>query len=123
MATLNLRFEVSALDIFNRLNFDTTIHQAVRNWIETDMENWLNGQTELNKEEVPKLLEFFDKRFPFDTDLIFKWLMGVSNLNQLTPKEMQYIETVEKETPMIQYYLPITIDLRRLYELVTYITV
>ena len=123
MATLNLRFEVSALDIFNRLNFDTTIHQAVRNWIETDMENWLNGQTELNKEEVSKLLEFFDKSFSFDTDLNFKWLMGVSNLNQLTPKEMQYIETVEKETPMIQYYLPITIDLRRLYELVSYATV
>lgn len=123
MATLNLRFEVSALDIFNRLNFDTTIHQAVRNWIETDMENWLNGQTELNKEEVQKLLEFFDKRFQFDTNLIFKWLMGVSNLYQLTPKEMQYIETVEKETPMIQYYLPITIDLRRLYEFVAHTTV
>ena len=81
MATLNLRFEVSALDIVNRLNFDTTIHQAVRNWIETDMENWLNGQTELNKEEVSKLLEFFDKSFSFDTDLNFKWLMGVSTSN------------------------------------------
>ena len=119
MATLNLRFEVSALDIFNRLNFDTTIHQAVRNWIETDMENWLNGQTELNKEEVPKLLEIFDK-FQFDTDLTLRSLLGVSNLYQLTPKEMQYIETVEKETPMIQYYLPITIDLRRLYEFVAH---
>ena len=122
MATLNLRFEVNALDIFNRLNFDTTIHQAVRNWIETDMENWFNGQPELNKEEVQKLLEIFDK-FQFDTDLTFKWLIGVSNLTQLTPKEMQYIETVEKETPMIQYYLPITIDLQRLYEFVTYTTV